>query len=543
MNKALPTIAPMKLDEVRQGADEVPRAKNKKAASVAKSLPAAPSAAIMQNKVNAGLDAHEEKVTRKVCSILNKLTIEKFESLYEQLASCGFAKPEHLEMLMREVFKKATMQHHFIAMYADLCMRLEQDPRISSVVEGASKPGFRWLLVNQCQVSFEQLLQPASMDQLGKDVTMDAEYALKRKQQALGNMKLIGQLIVRRMVTSNVLIECSERLLRCRDSCPEALESLGALLTVAGKQFDTPSWQYHPRFLEVLACLRKLSNDKSTQPRIACLLQDVLDFRDAGWSNCSQATLQVAPTTLDAVREKAAKEARPSGDAKRAGQRTKNYNRVETTNMLDGLLRITQSSEATNGKKQGTMPRPKSGKMGPRTAQSELLADDESNKQNASVAAKETTLVAFDVVSFRRTLSEVISDLASDRKVPAAVRRILSQDVPKKVQATEFTDIITRIVEERRGPIRRCSLSFAAGLAAAENNAFDRSACLDGIGEFFHQVYPVLCHECPRLPAIATRELLPTLRNVFSEVELTKRLPEDLRETNLFQQALASQRP
>merc|ERR1719473_1343645 len=90
---------------------------------------------------------HDDEVTRKACSILNKLTIEKFDALFEQLVTCGISKPEHVEVLMREVFNVATTQHHFVAMYADLCVRLEEDQRIASAVEAnGQQHSFRRLL-------------------------------------------------------------------------------------------------------------------------------------------------------------------------------------------------------------------------------------------------------------------------------------------------------------------------------------------------------------------------------------------------------------
>jgi len=507
-------------------------------------------------------DLDDEKVARKACSILNKLTVEKFDSLVEQLVTCGISKPEHLELLMREVFNKAATQHHFIVMYVDLCVRLEQDKRISSVVETAGQQySFRWLLVNQCQTSFEKLLQPASSEQLSKDAEMDEEYASKCKEQALGTIKLIGQLVVHRMVTSNVLVECSERLLRCRDSCPKALEYLAALLTVAGKQFDTESWQYHPRLLEVFSCMRKLSKDKSIQARDRFLLRDVMDVRDAGWPNCAnfKATLTTPPMKLDEVRQSAAHQAKYMNLEEQ----------VETDNLLTGLIRLSkvangggknakeESSTSSEGTQTHSKPRRQKtsrqhrpfGKVVPLAD----LADDEltPSKPTSRVAPKEKTQESspprtskFDVMSFRRALVAILADLEVDRKAPAAVSRVLSEEVPIKFQAQEFADIITRVVEERRGPIRRCAFTFATGLASAEEqNAFDRGACLNGIGQFFHDVYPALCKELPRLPAIVTKELLPTLRSVFSEAEIKRRLPEELSSTDAFQQALTAHRP
>merc|ERR550534_1001683 len=62
------------------------------------------------------MDANEG-VTRAMKSILNKLTVEKFDALYQKLLVCGIETRTHIETLMREVFEKATTQHHFIEMY------------------------------------------------------------------------------------------------------------------------------------------------------------------------------------------------------------------------------------------------------------------------------------------------------------------------------------------------------------------------------------------------------------------------------------------
>jgi hypothetical protein len=506
--------------------------------------------AAMQRKTQSGsvdVKAEDERITRKACAILNKLTVEKFDSLFEQLATCGICKPEHLEMLMREVFNKATTQHHFIPMYADLCVRLEQDSRISSVVEASGKQhSFRRLLLNQCQIAFEKLLEPDD----AKEADVDEEYRLRRKQQALGNIKLIGQLLVHGIVISKLLVECAEELLRSYTTCAEALESLAAMLTVAGKQFDNSTWQYHPRLLEVFACMRKLSKDKTTQARVRFLLRDVLDVRDGGWSHCTyKATLNAAPMKLEEVRESAVNE----------GKYISRDEQIETDNLLAGLQRISQMAvkkqndytpKSTAHNADSTTPctksTPSSKASRHRSARTSFGMAKESQSDSAEDAAavgeqeenpdsEGKTVFAegagtpqFNVVSFRRALATILGDLASDRNVPAAVRRIRLQEVPPEFQAKEFADIVTRIVEERRGPVRRCALAFTAGLAAAEQSAFDRMRCLDGIGLFFQEVYPELGKEIPRLPAIITSEFLPTLRNVFPKGELNKRLPNGL---------------
>merc|ERR1719253_893030 len=94
------------------------------------------------------------EVVRTVKSILNKLTIEKFPNLYRQLISCGIRTVEHLEILIAEIFDKATTQVHFIDMYADLCARLNEH-FTQNTIEGDGKVSFKKLLLSACQNSFE----------------------------------------------------------------------------------------------------------------------------------------------------------------------------------------------------------------------------------------------------------------------------------------------------------------------------------------------------------------------------------------------------
>merc|ERR1719201_3130645 len=110
-------------------------------------------------------------------------------------------------------------------MYASLCVKLEKDPRIAAVVfkDADHLQNFRRLLLNQCQNVFEQVLESHAVD---ANADEDEEVIFRRKQQALGNMKLIGQLLAHGMLSSDLFPECGEALLRKRTECPEALESL-----------------------------------------------------------------------------------------------------------------------------------------------------------------------------------------------------------------------------------------------------------------------------------------------------------------------------
>merc|ERR1719253_2072565 len=101
----------------------------------------------------AGPTNSDEEIVRSMKSILNKFTLEKFDVLFAKLLNCGIYTDKHIKLLVHEVFDKACLQHHFVDMYADLCMRLEQ--WLDNTHTATSSNEFRRILLNQCQESFE----------------------------------------------------------------------------------------------------------------------------------------------------------------------------------------------------------------------------------------------------------------------------------------------------------------------------------------------------------------------------------------------------
>lgn len=149
-------------------------------------------------------------------------------------------------------------------------------------------------------------------------------------------------------------------------------------------------------------------------------------------------------------------------------------------------------------------------------------------KAPQSQAAPSPSIGQFDFVIFRRALAASLAKLQADKNVPAAVQYIRLQQVPIQYQSDQFVDLLSRIVEERRGALRRLEFAFAAGLAAHENSPFDRKACLHGIALFFRDVYTDMCSEVQRLPAIIKSELLPTMYSVFSASEIDASVPKEI---------------
>ena len=66
----------------------------------------------------------EEKVYKVVKGLLNKLTLEKFDTLYEQIKGAGISTASLLRGFVVLLYDKAVLEPTFIGMYARMCERL-----------------------------------------------------------------------------------------------------------------------------------------------------------------------------------------------------------------------------------------------------------------------------------------------------------------------------------------------------------------------------------------------------------------------------------
>lgn len=600
-------------------------------------------------------DAIDAKVARIARAVLNKLTVERFAVLYEKIVDCIMKYPQQLAILVREIFDIAITQHNFIGMYVDLCLSLEADPRLKPIFcESICKIStFKRLLLNQCQYSFEGLLTMQCCEGVNKEnMDEDAleETRLRRKQCALGNIKLIGQLLVHGMLSSKFLVTCCEELLGRRKECPEALEALSTLLTVTGPTFDSrPDWPWRPRLEAVFSMIRDLVANRGLAEmtsRVRFLLRDLLDLRDACWIDNKQAKTGVkGPKRLEEVRKEAAMSSfaiKSGTEPSKVCRNRSTMMQTPQTQLIDNHIRelcskIIEKQECASccqrpiraTGKQDAMQRYTTAQLAPSnkatyvattmvtTELTTTAAEEGSAKEipQAQLACNKTqahnqalmtcrknktqkredsymkavaTVVAdadtatrefvpqsfsslptpnryhrinalkkcdtslpapceafvtslqtfqstpvvlqtqpFNLRTFRYETTATLRDLASNRDVAGAIHRIRVQQVPPRQQAIEFADMLTRVAEETRGPARRVAFTFLANLANSENNVFDKMECVNGIKMFFDEIYEGLCTEVPRLPAIVSTELVPTLRSVFSVVELDSIIPND----------------
>lgn len=164
------------------------------------------------------------------------------------------------------------MQGGFRILYAELCVRL--DAHLASQDNIIGGKAFRKALANQCQLTFERSLQPPDPSvfaDLDSERCFEVEMQLKTRR--LGNMRFIGDLLVRRLLAPRILPPLIHGLLGSDEA---KLESLIALVGVVAAEFEVPS--------HVWSALRQKVSEKAVSPRMRCQINDLLDAKARGWA-------------------------------------------------------------------------------------------------------------------------------------------------------------------------------------------------------------------------------------------------------------------
>lgn len=245
--------------------------------------------AAQQKKIKTEASNEDEEISRKLKSYLNKLSAENFDRIYQQMTECGITTSNQVEILMKEVFTKATSQHFFIDLYTKLTLKLSD-----YIKEKFSEDeiNFKRILLNECQDVFENnLLTEANITASADDAELQ-EKQFKKKNCVLGNIKFVGQLLVNNMLAKLVCFHIAEDLLQRNTDF--TLECLCVLLTTVGKHFDKckdeelrkdkKAMQFYMMLTSTFHRLQTLlQNSGVLKPRTKFMVMDLVDLRERGW--------------------------------------------------------------------------------------------------------------------------------------------------------------------------------------------------------------------------------------------------------------------
>ncbi|XP_077396273.1 eukaryotic translation initiation factor 4 gamma 1 isoform X3 [Festucalex cinctus] len=233
-----------------------------------------------------------KELFKKVRSILNKLTPQKFQQLMKQVSEFTIDTEERLKGVIDLTFEKAISEPDFSVAYANMCRCV-----MGLKVKATDKPGdtvnFRKLLLNRCQNEFEKdkddneifekkqrELEAAEGDEEKQRLMEDLEECKnKARRRSLGNIKFIGELFKLKMLTEVIMHECIVKLLKNHDE--ESLECLCRLLSTIGKDLDFEKAK--PLMDQYFKQMEKVIKEKKTSSRIRFMLQDVVDLRRNNW--------------------------------------------------------------------------------------------------------------------------------------------------------------------------------------------------------------------------------------------------------------------
>ena len=250
-----------------------------------------------------------ESIRRKVKALLNKLTMERFDSISDHIITWENKSEKEkdgrtLIQVIKLVFEKATIEARYSEMYARLCRKMMEQisPKVQNddIKNSEGKPSaggdlFRKYFLSRCQEDFERVwvakeataaaATKATTDKAVKGASEETkggeeselysdEYhaAAKAKRRRLGLIRFIAELFKLQMLTERIMHECIKKLLgNAEHPEEEKIESLCKLLITVGGLLDTPKARVH---LDVyFACLRELTKNKNVNARMVFMVQ------------------------------------------------------------------------------------------------------------------------------------------------------------------------------------------------------------------------------------------------------------------------------
>ncbi|XP_065859081.1 eukaryotic translation initiation factor 4G isoform X2 [Euphorbia lathyris] len=251
----------------------------------------------------------EQSKQRQLKAILNKLTPQNFEKLFEQVKAVNIDNAVTLTGVISQIFDKALMEPTFCEMYANFCHHLAGE--LPDFTENNERITFKRLLLNKCQEEFErgerEQEEANKADEEGETKQSPEEREEKRtnaRRRMLGNIRLIGELYKKKMLTERIMHECIKKLLgQYQNPDEEDVEALCKLMSTIGEMIDHPKAKEHMD--AYFDRMFKLSNNMKLSSRVRFMLKDAIDLRRNKWQ---QRRKVEGPKKIDEVHRDAAQE-------------------------------------------------------------------------------------------------------------------------------------------------------------------------------------------------------------------------------------------
>jgi hypothetical protein len=243
------------------------------------------------------MDSELDRVSalkRSAQSLLNKICPDNVAPLSAKIAELDITNKEELQLVINLIFKKALSEPHYCETYADLALSLKGKMSEFPSPDGGKPATFKTCLINSCQHEFQRM--PKSFAVFAREGDGPDEVEIRRKKlkdRVLANMKFIGHLFLRQLITRGIvaLMMSELALVHKDDANPEEhmIECICELLSATGAMLESTD-AGKPAALQICSRLMDLKTRTNTSgaqvysKRVQFLIQDVLEMRDAGWA-------------------------------------------------------------------------------------------------------------------------------------------------------------------------------------------------------------------------------------------------------------------
>lgn len=286
----------------------------------------------------------EEDIERKVKSLLNKLTLEMFDTISEEILKIASqSKWEDDAKTVRQIisltFAKACDEPYWSSMYAQFCAKMctsisDEVKDVSIILKSTGQPATggdlaRRILLTTCQTEYEKGWTdklPTNEDgtPLEPEMMSDEYYIMAAaKRRGLGLVKFIGHLYILGMLNDQVILLClRDQSKNTEDPSEDSLENLAQLVNTVGAKLETTD-KNRTVLNIVFDNIQTILNNCKLSSRIRFMLMDLQDLRTAKWvSNKSEA----GPKTIQEIHNEA--EMKRLEDEKSQAERRRKNNRT-----------------------------------------------------------------------------------------------------------------------------------------------------------------------------------------------------------------------
>lgn len=277
-----------------------------------------------------------EEIERKVKSLLNKLTLEMFEPITDDILNlANQSKWEDNAKTVREIisltFAKACDEPYWSSMYAQFCAKMctQMSDEIKDVNICLKNGEFakggdlaRRILLTTCQTEYEKGWTdklPTNEDgtPLEPEMMSDEYYIMAAaKRRGLGLVKFIGHLYILNMLNDQVILLClRDQSSNTKDPSEDSLENLTQLVNTVGARLETTD-KNRAVLNFVFDNIQTILDNCKLSSRIKFMLMDLQDLRSAKWKSAKE---EAGPKTIQEIHNDA--EIKKLEDEKAAAER------------------------------------------------------------------------------------------------------------------------------------------------------------------------------------------------------------------------------